>query len=337
MRPVIFGLSGTTLKPDERAFFLDAQPAGFILFARNIADVSQVSALTNDLRSLAGRDDLPILVDQEGGRVARLRPPLWPEYPAAEQFDRLYRAAPASALAAARSNGQALGHMLAGLGISVNCAPVLDIRHASGHDIVGDRSFGHESQQVAALGRAILDGMEQAGVAGVIKHVPGHGRASCDSHHDLPHVDASLAELAEDMAPFAALSRRARIAMTAHILYQAWDPDLPATLSAKIVDSIIRQQIGFDGLLLTDDIEMSALAGPVPTRVQMALAAGCDIILHCSGDIKAMQEVAAHLPLVSAMSAQRLERALVHPSYPANPEDIADVIAHRDALLALAA
>ena len=337
MIPVIFGLAGLTLTDEERRFFSSVQPAGFILFGRNIADPEQVRALTEDLRAINGQPCLPILVDQEGGRVVRLRPPHWPAFPPAERFDRLYHQAPASAIAAARSNGLALALTLVDVGININCAPMLDVRQTSGHDIVGDRSFGSDAMQVAALGGAMLDGMAAGGAVGVVKHVPGHGRACCDSHHDLPTVDASPDQLLQDMAPFAALAGKACIAMTAHIVYRAWDKDSPATLSPTIINSVIRQQIGFSGLLLSDDIEMNALTGPVADRAKAAIAAGCDIVLHCSGDMAAMQAIAAALSPISQGTLDRLERARSGSLGPADPARLEQALAHRDALLALAA
>ena len=337
MIPVIFGLAGPTLSAEERAFFSAVEPAGFILFGRNIVDAAQLRSLTDDLRALTGRQALPVLIDQEGGRVARLKAPHWPAYPCASDFDDLYRQAPASALAAARSNGLALALTLAAVGVNVNCAPMLDIRHAGAHDIVGDRSYGADPVQVAALGRAMLDGLEAGGVAGVIKHIPGHGRARCDSHLDLPRVDASAEQLEQDIAPFAALAKQARIAMTAHIVYPTWDPQWPATLSETIISSIVRHRIGFEGLLLTDDIEMNALAGPVPQRGQAALTAGCDLVLHCSGELSAMQALAAALPPIAPASLDRLERALPTPVAEVSPDCLAKAIMHRDELLALTA
>lgn len=336
MIPVIFGLAGTSLSDSERALFRAADPAGYILFGRNIADPAQVRALTDDLRDLSGRDNLPILIDQEGGRVARLKSPHWPDFPAAARFDVLYDVAPASAMAAVRSNGVALGLSLAALGISVDCLPLLDLRHPGAHDIVGDRSLGGEPVRVAALGRAILDGLTEAGVAGVLKHMPGHGRAMADSHHSLPIVHAEDAALTADIAPFATLAAQARMAMTAHVIYTAWDAEAPATWSAKVIGDIIRRRIGFDGLLMSDDIEMQALNGPVDQRAVRALSAGCDVVLHCSGDFAAMQGVADAVGSIAAMAKERLERATHTLGLP-DPQRLAAAIAHRDALLALAA
>ena len=336
MLPVIFGLSGEAITPAERSFFKAADPVGFILFGRNIRDPQQVRALTGELRALSGRSELPILIDQEGGRVARLRPPHWPLFPAAGQFHPLYGVAPASALAAARSNALCLAATLRDVGINVNCAPMLDLLHAGCHDIVGDRSFGADPRQVAALGRSMLDGFAAGGIAGVIKHMPGHGRATADSHVELPRVAAGAESLEADMLPFAALAAQASMAMTAHVVYTAWDADLPATLSPTVIRDIIRGRIGFDGLLMTDDIEMHALDGPVPTRASAALAAGCDVVLHCSGDFNAMTAVAEQIGAISDAAARRLDHALGSADVPSDVS-ATEAAAHRDALLALAA
>src|SRR3990167_6310621 len=230
MTPAIFGISGLELTADERAFFKEADPAGYILFARNIGDRAQLRRLTDDLRSLHGRERLFVSVDQEGGRVARLRPPHWSAFPAGEVFDRLYRLAPASAIEAARANSHAMALELSEMGITVDFHPPLDVRHPGAHDVIGDRALGSEPMQVAALGRAILDGLRRGGVAGCIKHMPGHGRSTADSHKQLPVVTASNDELESDLAPFRAL-RDTPIGMTGHLLYTAWDSENPATLS----------------------------------------------------------------------------------------------------------
>jgi beta-N-acetylhexosaminidase len=274
MLPAFLGLSGPVLTDAERGLIREADPAGFILFGRNIQDPAQLRALTDSLREASGRAGLPVLVDQEGGRVARLGPPHWPEFPAAGRFAALYDKAPISAIEAVRANAQALGLVLAEAGFNVDCAPVLDLRHPGANEVVGDRAFGGEPMQVAALGRAMLEGLAAGGVAGVIKHIPGHGRAPADSHHDLPVVDASAEELAADLAPFRALAGRAPMAMTAHILYPAWDRQHPATLSPVIVNILIRGALGFDGLLMSDDIAMAALSGPLPARAQAGRAGG---------------------------------------------------------------
>ncbi|MEO7247449.1 MAG: beta-N-acetylhexosaminidase, partial [Novosphingobium sp.] len=280
MVPAIFGLSGLTLSAEELAFFADADPAGYILFGRNIERRDQVRALTDQLRTIHGREHLFISIDQEGGRVARMKPPVWSAYPAGEAFARLYDLAPSSAIAAARANAEALGIDLAEVGISVDHAPVLDVRQPGAHDVIGDRAFGDEPLRVAALGRAVLEGLARAGVAGTIKHLPGHGRTMCDSHKALPTVTASDAELESDLRPFITLNQ-APIAMTGHLLFTAWDAENPATQSPFVVQKIIRERIGFEGLLLTDDLDMEALSGTVPERAARSVAAGCDLALNC--------------------------------------------------------
>ena len=243
MKPVIFGLSGPALTDNEAAFFVKAEPAGYILFGRNVVDRSQMHALTDSLRALAGRDDLAILIDQEGGPVARMKRPIWPAFPAGPVFDRLYDVAPMSAIQAARANGQALGLMLAEVGITVDCAPLLDVAHPDTTPAITSRAFGHDPMRVAALGRAMLDGLAAAGIVGVVKHMPGHGRALVDSHHLLPTVTADEAALAVDIEPFRTL-RHAPMGMTSHIVYETWDPDRPATLSPIVIDRVIPHHEG---------------------------------------------------------------------------------------------
>jgi beta-N-acetylhexosaminidase len=333
MTPAIFGLSGPVLTDDERAFFRDADPAGYILFARNVESRAQLRALTDDLRAIHGRERLLVSIDQEGGRVARMKPPAWDKYPPGEVFARLWDVAPASAIEAARANAQALGLDLAEAGFTVDYWPVLDVRQPGTHDVIGDRALGTEPMQVAALGRAILDGLARAGVAGSIKHMPGHGRARADSHKELPTVEASEEELEIDIEPFRTLAH-APIGMTAHLRYTAWDADNPATQSEFIVREIIRGRIGFGGLLLSDDIYMEALCGTVPERGVAALAAGCDVVLNCHGGVPDMARVAQALPPLSPEAAARLERALA-PTGGEPTGDRAALIAKRDALLDL--
>lgn len=335
MIPAIFGLSGLTLGAEERAFFADADPAGYILFGRNVQDRDQVRALTDELRALHGRDRLLITIDQEGGRVSRMKPPEWLAYPAGAAFDALYEVAPASAIEAIRCNYEALGQDLAEVGISCTHAPVLDVRQPGAHDVIGDRALGSEPMRVAALGRAVLEGLARAGVAGTIKHIPGHGRACADSHKELPTVDASAEELETDMAPFRALNSAA-MGMTAHVRYLAWDAENPGTLSPYVVGEIIRGRIGFDGLLLTDDLDMQALSGSVPENAAKALAAGCDIALNCWAKMDDMIGIASACPTIRPDSAARLERALGTTQVPqALPDRQRDLLAKRDALLAL--
>ena len=334
MQAAIYAPAGLELTADERAFFRDADAAGYILFRRNCANPAQLLRLTNALRDLSGRPDLPILMDQEGGRVMRMQPPAWPAFPAAEVFARLYQAAPSSAIEAARSNARAIALTLKSCGINVNCLPLLDVRQEGAHDIIGDRALGSEPMQVAALGRAVLDGMASAGVVGVVKHMPGHGRALVDSHKELPVVTATAEELESDLEPFERL-RAAPMGMTSHVVYTAWDPDLPASLSPTIIGDIIRGRIGFEGWLMSDDLGMEALSGDAGTRAAGVVAAGCDVALHCTGDMAEMLLVAAAVPAMSADGEARLARAMATVRLEDDGPEFAEAVAKRDALLAL--
>ncbi|MXP47240.1 beta-N-acetylhexosaminidase [Altererythrobacter luteolus] len=335
MTPAIFGLAGATLTADERSFFREADPAGYILFGRNCENPEQLRALTDSLRDLHGRDRLLVSIDQEGGRVARLRPPLWSPFPAGEVFDKLYQIAPASAIEAARVNAWAMGLELAEMGITVDYHPPLDVRQEGAHDVIGDRALGAEPVQVAALGRAILDGFAKAGIAGCIKHMPGHGRTTTDTHKEMPTVTASDAELEWDIAPFRTLAD-APIGMTGHLLFTAWDEDQPATLSPYIIETIIRGRIGFDGLLLTDDIDMEALSGSVADRSERAIAAGCDVVLNCWAKMDEMQQIAGRVPAMTEKALARLERALALTRLSGSEGDKRELLAKRDSLLAIA-
>ena len=334
MTPAIFGMSGLTLTADERAFFRESNPAGYIIFGRNVDSRTQLRALTDSLRDLHGRDDVFICIDQEGGRVARMKPPVWPAYPTGEVFDRLYDVAPASAIEAARANAQALGLDLAEVGITVDCTPLLDVRQPGAHDVIGDRALGQEPMRVAALGRAVLDGLAHAGVVGIVKHIPGHGRTMCDSHKDLPTVTADASELEADIAPFRTLAS-APVAMTAHIVYTAWDSENPATQSPFVINEIIRNRIGFDGLLLSDDLDMEALSGTIPERAERAVAAGCDIALNCWGRMDDMIGIADRLPAITEPATRRLADAMASIDGRVRDADQAVLLAKRDSLLAL--
>ena len=281
MQAAIYGLAGLDLTSDERDFFRDSDPAGFILFKRNCETREQLLRLTDSLRELTGRADLPILIDQEGGRVARMKPPEWPGFPAAERFAELYQLAPSSAIEAARANARAIALMLREVGINVNALPLLDVRQEGASDIIGDRALGSEPMQVAALGRAVLDGMASAGVVGIVKHMPGHGRALVDSHQELPIVTATAEELEIDLEPFERLASAA-MGMMAHVVYTAWDADHPASQSALVIDRIVRERIGFDGFLMSDDSNMNALSGTQAERAAACVAAGCDVALPCT-------------------------------------------------------
>jgi beta-N-acetylhexosaminidase len=335
MLPVIYGLSGLSLTDDERAFFRDADPLGYILFGRNVADRGQLRALTDELRALSGRDDLPILIDQEGGRVARMKPPEWPALPAGPAFAALWDIAPASAIEAARLNAQAIGAMLAEVGISVDCLPLLDIRGPETTPAIAERAYGDAPMAVAAMGRAVLDGLGAAGVLGVVKHMPGHGRAVVDSHHELPRVAASDAELDADIEPFRTLAR-APMGMTCHVVFEAWDAERPATLSPVVIEDVIRGRIGFDGLLMTDDIDMKALSGSAGEKAASALAAGCDVVLDCWARMDEMVDIAARAGSLSAKGEERLARALASLPPRADLPPVDELAARRDALLALA-
>jgi len=335
MQAAIYGLEGLELTSDERGFFRDAEPAGFILFRRNCESHAQLLRLTDSLRELSGRPDLPILIDQEGGRVARMRPPEWPAFPAAERFALLWDAAPSSAIEATRSNARAIALTLRAAGINVNALPLLDVRQEGATDIIGDRALGTEPMQVAALGRAVLDGMASAGVVGIVKHMPGHGRALVDSHKELPFVTASGDELETDLEPFERLSS-APMGMTAHVVYEAWDSERPASLSPKVIGEIIRGRIGFDGFLMSDDLGMEALQGDFGSRAAGVVSAGCDVALHCSGKMGEMVAVAASAPTMSDEGEARLARAMATTMMDDDGPDFAESVAKRDALLALA-
>lgn len=335
MKPVIFGLAGLALTPDERALFTEAKPAGYIIFKRNVESRDQLRSLTDDLRALHGRDDVPILIDQEGGRVVRMQPPLWPNFPPAAVFDKLYDVAPASAIEAARCNAQAIAVTLQEVGINVDALPLLDVRQPGASDIIGDRALGAEPMRVAALGRAVLDGLRGGGVCGIVKHMPGHGRAMVDSHLDLPVVEADEDELALDLAPFRAL-RCAPMGMTAHIIYTAWDEALPCSLSPTVIQNIIRDRIGFDGLLMSDDLDMKALKGEVPDLAAQVVRAGCDLALNCWGRIDEMHGIADALDEIRPESKARLDRAMATIAEITEARPYEELAAKRDELLALA-
>ncbi|MCB2102330.1 MAG: beta-N-acetylhexosaminidase [Rhodobacterales bacterium] len=318
MRPraVILGCAGERLTADERDFLRQADPAGFILFARNCVDPAQVTALVADLRAAVDRPNAPVLIDQEGGRVARLRPPHWRAAPPAGAFWALADRDPEAAAEAAFLNARLLADELHPLGITVNCLPVLDLPQDDADPIIGDRAAGRTPAMAARLGRAVCDGLLAGGVLPVVKHVPGHGRALVDSHRALPVVDAPSADLeAWDLAPFRDLADMP-LAMTAHVVYRAWDPARPATTSRDVIDLIIRGHLGFDGLLLSDDLSMKALDGDLKDRTAACLSAGCDIALHCNGDRAEMDAVVAGAGRLSDAALMRLDRALARLAPP---------------------
>ncbi|SOE08396.1 beta-N-acetylhexosaminidase [Hoeflea halophila] len=309
-KAVIFGCSGPQLSRDEAAFFADTRPWGFILFGRNIVSMSQVAELTARLRESVGRPDAPVLIDQEGGRVQRFKPPLVPQYPSGADLGALYLANPESGLRATWIMSRLHAFDLFPLGISVDCLPVLDVPSPGGHEVIGNRAYGITPDIVSALGQAACDGLKAGGMLPVIKHIPGHGRAGADTHFELPHVDASHAELsAHDFLPFKALAGEA-MAMSAHVVFTALDAADPATTSARVVEQVIRSEIGFDGLLMSDDVSMNALSGDFATRTRAILAAGCDVTLHCNGNRAEMEAVASATPVLSDEALRRANNVM---------------------------
>ena len=306
-RAAIFGCAGPDLTSDERAFFRDADPLGFILFARNIDTPERTSRLVEELRSCVARAEAPVLIDQEGGRVARLRPPLWRKAPPARQLGELYARSPEQGLEATKLNSRLLAADLASIGANVDCLPVLDIAFPETHAVIGDRAYASQPEPVAALGRAAAEGLMAEGVMPVIKHIPGHGRATVDLHDHLPTVSASREVLERtDFLPFKLLSDLPW-AMTGHLLFEAIDPEAAITVSAGGVKDVIRGHIGFDGLLLSDDLSMQALGGSLGERAARALAAGCDIALHCNGRMAEMVEVAVDTDSLTEAAERRFE------------------------------
>jgi beta-N-acetylhexosaminidase len=305
----ISGCAGTILSDDERAFFAEERPCGLILFARNCSSPEQLRALVCDFRDAVESDEALVLIDQEGGRVQRLRPRHWREMPPARVYGELYRDDPAGAMAAAFAGARLIAAELHEVGITVNCTPVLDVPEPGAHDIIGDRAFSSDPDIVSDLGRAVVEGTLAGGVLPVIKHVPGHGRARADSHLSLPRIDASAAELAAvDFRPFMALCD-APLAMTAHVLLPAFDDERPASVSPVIMGEVIRELIGLKGLVMSDDIGMAALGGSFAGRAAAVIDAGCDVALHCSGDLAEMREVASAVSTLAGQSAERFARA----------------------------
>lgn len=311
---VVFGCAGTKLTSEERALFRDADPVGFILFARNIDTPDQVRRLTEDLRASVGRADAIVMIDQEGGRVQRLRPPHWTDYPAMQKFGAKADRDPDGATECVTLAYRLIADDLSALGIDVDCAPVLDLPAPDGHEIIGDRAFSDDPEIIARLGQACCDGLMAGGVMPVIKHIPGHGRATADSHLELPHVSTPHDVLAKtDFAPFRALCD-APAGMTAHIVYDDIDPDQPGSSSQTVVPNIIRGEIGFDGLLFSDDVCMKALQGPLAARVRSVLDAGCDVALHCDGNFDDMVAIAESCPAMRVDSLDRLNAARPAPA-----------------------
>ncbi len=306
----ISGCSGLELSRDEELFFADERPWGFILFARNISEPRQISDLTAALRASVGRDDAPVMIDQEGGRVQRLRPPLAPDYPAGSALGSLWAANREAGRRAAWIQSRLHAFDLLRHGIDVDCIPVLDVAMDGMTAAIGTRAYRDDPQCVAEIGRAAADGLIAGGMAPVMKHMPGHGRARVDSHKELPRVDAPLEELmARDFAPFKALNDLT-MAMSAHVVYTAIDPDNPATISPKVISEIIRGHIGFDGLLMSDDTSMQALSGDFAQRAGAIVGAGCDVVLHCNGVMEEMRAVASKTPVLAGDASRRAARAL---------------------------
>jgi beta-N-acetylhexosaminidase len=324
-RALITGSAGATLTPDERAFLRDADPWGFILFGRNIESPEQVGRLTASLREAVGRNDAPVLIDQEGGRVQRLRPPHWPSYPAGADYGRLYDQDPDTATAAAHLGARLIASDLLALGITVDCVPLADVPVPDADSVIGDRAYGTNADKVARIATALADGLRAGGAIPVVKHIPGHGRAMADSHHRLPVVATAREELeATDFSAFRRLNRLP-MAMTAHVVYSAIDSVAPATTSATIVQQVIRGSIGFNGLLMSDDLSMNALAGTIAERARAVIAAGCDVVLHCNGVLDEMKAVAAQAPMLAGRAEQRAASAL---AWRRPPQDL-DVAAAR--------
>jgi beta-N-acetylhexosaminidase len=334
-RAFITGVSGTELSATEREFLRAERPWGFILFKRNIDSPQQVAQLVHELRKTTGVPDSPVLIDQEGGRVQRLGPPHWPLYPPGAVFSTLYDAEPSLGLSAARLSARLIAADLGDLGISVDCLPLADVPVAGADAVIGDRAYGTEPEKVAAIARAVTEGLEQGGILPVLKHIPGHGRATADSHIGLPLVNTSRKELERtDFAAFQALADLP-MAMTAHVVFSALDPVHPATTSATIIAQVIRGVIGFQGLLMSDDVSMNALSGSITERTRAIFSAGCDVVLHCNGKLEEMREVAAETPELSGIALDRAERALGARRVP-RPFDRASARADLDALMSRA-
>ena len=330
-RAAILGCSGLSLSREEEAFFRDVQPWGFILFARNVEAPDQVRRLVDQLRATVDRPDAPVLIDQEGGRVQRLGPPHWRRYPPGRAYGELASNDPLLRREITRLGARLLAHDLAALGINVDCVPVLDVPVAGAHDVIGDRAYAKTPEGVALLGRAACEGLIAGGVLPVIKHIPGHGRAMADSHHDLPVVDTAYDELdAWDFAPFKMLSDMP-MAMTAHVVYSAVDAKRPATTSKKAMRQVIRGAIGFDGLVMSDDLSMKALGGEFADRARDSLAAGCDVVLHCNGDMAEMKAVLAGTKALSGQALRRAKAALGRLAKVPEPFDLDEARARFDA------
>jgi len=335
-KSVILGCSGKSLTDDEKAFYRAERPWGFILFKRNIDHPAQVQALVEEMRACVGRADAPVLIDQEGGRVQRMGPPHWRAYPNGATYGRLWEIGPDRAREAAFLGARLMAEDLRDVGISVDCLPVLDVPVPGASDVIGNRAYSHDPVLVASLGRAASLGLMAGGVLPVVKHMPGHGRGMVDSHHALPRVEASRADLeARDFLPFRRLND-IPLAMTAHIIFTAIDPARPATQSPVVVADIIRGHIGFDGLVMSDDLSMKALGGDFPTRAAAVLDAGCDVVLHCNGVMEEMLPVAEGIRPLDRAGQRRARRALALIAGPRRQIDRGQAHRRLDELLALA-
>lgn len=332
-KAMITGCAGIRFTEDEVAFLTRERPWGLILFARNIGLAEEIEALTAHFRMLVGRDDAPVFIDQEGGRVQRIREPITQRYPSGAAIGTLYREDPAAGKRAARAMSRLHAADLLPLGITADCLPVLDVPVEGAHDVIGDRAYGHDPETVAILGREAAEGLLDGGVLPVIKHIPGHGRAFSDSHKALPAVDTPLEDLRRhDFPPFKALADMP-MAMTAHVVYSALDPARPATTSPRVIETIIRGEIGFDGLLMSDDVSMHALSGDFGTRTESIFGAGCDVVLHCNGVMDEMLAVAARAPVLTGRAEERAKAALAHlSSRDGRSGDAIEVAALRDEL-----
>ncbi|SRR5579885_133193 len=330
---LIVGCAGPRLNAAERELFAEVKPWGLILFKRNCESPAQITALTQEFRGLTGYRDALVFIDQEGGRVQRLGPPQWPSFPPAATFGEIYTRSPAEAREAAKLGGRLIAEELSALGITADCLPVADLRLPQGHGVIGDRAYGEKVDTVVELARAASEGLMEGGVLPVMKHIPGHGRANADSHEALPTVAASLAELEKtDFEPFRRLNNLP-MAMTAHVLYQTIDPELPATISPTVVRDVIRGHIGFDGLLMTDDLSMKALKGSLRERAKRSLKAGCDIVLHCNGNLAEMKEIAAACPPLKGDAARRAAAAIKARKSPLEKINLAEAHARFSAML----
>src|SRR3954463_679324 len=331
-RAFITGVAGTELNAAEREFIRSQRPWGFILFKRNVETPAQVATLIKELRQELGQPEAPVLIDQEGGRVQRLCPPHWPVYPAGAVFGKLYDIDPALGITAARLSARLMAADLDDLGVTVDCLPLADIPVAGANAVIGDRAYGAEPGKVAAIARAVTEGLGQGGILPILKHIPGHGRATADTHLNLPVVDTPRAELERtDFAPFKSLADLP-MAMTAHVVFSALDPAQPATTSATMINQVIRGVIGFQGLLMSDDVSMNALAGTIAERTRAIVNAGCDMILHCNGKLDEMREVARETPELTGDALARAKRALASRDQP-QPLDRPAARAELDALI----